>query len=141
MQLNPGEYFIGDLSYVLSDKHWQALIGEDGFFEIKNAQGFFAGTAYGDGCYQDEAGREYPVDTGTIGIIHVSACVKGKLKQALKANAGQVSTFTAPFSPKRDGDGTFHFGHITIVTGDSDDDEDDEDDECLHCASNRYQWR
>lgn len=135
MTLQPGTYFIGDLSYVLPDKVWQRLIEhtEDGFFEVKGVSGFYDSTCYGDGRYYDQYGNEYPVDTGTIGIVPVSLCLKKQLNWATKENAGKIENFTSPFTPNRSGSGTFTFGHITIVTDDSDEQEERDDSYCSHC--------
>ena len=76
--MKAGQYYIGDLCYVLNDDAWFELCdltiqknsALDGEFE--NPKGIkFAiyGTKYGDGTYQDEDGRNYPVDSGTIGCI------------------------------------------------------------------------
>jgi hypothetical protein len=44
----------------------------DGEFNLANGVRFaIHGTAYGDGVYQDEQGRDYPVDAGSIGCIRV----------------------------------------------------------------------
>ena len=134
-QLKPGEYFIGDLSYVLADKDWQSLIGktDEGFFEMKGVRGFFDSTDCGDGSYEDQQGYEYPVDTGTIGVIPIAVCGKAKLKEAIKNKAGRTVQFQSPFTPERDSRGTFTFSFITIITDGSDEEEERDGNYCPHC--------
>ena len=44
----------------------------DGEFNLANGVRFaLHSTAYGDGTYQDQEGRDYPVDAGLIGCIRV----------------------------------------------------------------------
>ena len=84
-------YFIGDLGCVLSDEEWDVacyrLTKEDPTSEdydpefhldpanysiYKPNSGkpcYLFATKYGDGLYQDDAGRNYAVDSGTIGAI------------------------------------------------------------------------
>lgn len=75
-----GDYFVGDLCYVLHDE-WDEVCellfaGRDdhgcnqGEFNLKDGRRFaIYNTAYGDGCYSDQNGREYGVDSGSIGCI------------------------------------------------------------------------
>lgn len=69
-------FYIGDICYVLSDELYHGVWGgdhdfEDGMF-TDPATGYsfaVAGTAYGDGEYDDGHGRVYPVDAGVIGLV------------------------------------------------------------------------
>jgi len=74
--LPPGTYWIGDPCYAIDDTAtpglWIELLesaGEDwGSKRILETTGFTAsGTASGDGTYEDQQGRTYPVDAGLIG--------------------------------------------------------------------------
>jgi hypothetical protein len=48
----------------------------DGEFNLANGVRFAVqSTAYGDGTYQDDNGRNYPVDAGLIGCIRVEDVV------------------------------------------------------------------
>ena len=80
VQLPAGKYYVGDLCYVLHDE-WDEVcdltIKENecinGVFTLKNGTQFaLYGTAYGDGGYYDTGGREYGVDSGTLGCVLVS---------------------------------------------------------------------
>ena len=72
----PGLYYVGDLCYLLKDEARDELIRitqcEDGEFTLPDGRPFaWFGTKYGDGTYFDDKGREYWVDSGTLGIIPV----------------------------------------------------------------------
>lgn len=79
--MRPGTYYVGDLCYVMHPQ-WKevcdlmfATDGNgvlDGEFNLANGVRFnLHSTAYGDGTYQDQEGRDYPVDAGLIGCIRV----------------------------------------------------------------------
>ena len=75
-----GEYYVGDLCYVLHDE-WDEVCqllfsGRDdhgcnqGEFNLKDGRRFaLYSTKYGDGNYFDQNGRSYDVDAGSIGCI------------------------------------------------------------------------
>jgi len=79
--MRPGRYYVGDLCYVMHPQWKQvcdlmfATSGNsvlDGEFNLANGVRFAVqSTAYGDGVYYDEQGRQYPVDAGLIGCIRV----------------------------------------------------------------------
>ena len=109
-------YYCGDLCYVLSDKEWDVLCAvvpsraemieqihtEDGYdceFFLNAAdpldpRSFICfSTAYGDGCYLDQNGREYSVDSGTLGLIDIEFISdESKLKDALCDGLGHLIT-------------------------------------------------
>lgn len=78
-EFGPGKYFLGELCYVLKDDIYKDVWGkkhnyEEGQFDLEDDNGHsesfaVAQTAYGDGEYHDQQGREYCVDAGVIGII------------------------------------------------------------------------
>jgi len=79
--MRPGTYLVGDLCYVMHPQ-WKEVCnlmfatGDnsvlDGEFNLANGVRFaLHSTAYGDGTYQDQEGRDYPVDAGLIGCIRV----------------------------------------------------------------------
>ena len=83
-----GKYYVGDLSYVLSDGGtWEEVNilrlkdrkrranfstaggGGQGKFTLSNGREIVIfDTAYGDGVYDDYGGRRYAVDSGSIGL-------------------------------------------------------------------------
>jgi len=75
--MKSGTYYVGDLCYVLHDEwdevcqltinHNRAIGGE---FNLKDGRRFaMYNTMYGDGTYHDQQGKEYWVDSGSIGCI------------------------------------------------------------------------
>lgn len=68
-------FYIGDICYALEDKTYHEVWGGenymDGVYEVPGTGRSFAvaGTAYGDGTYEDTYGREYSVDAGNIGLV------------------------------------------------------------------------
>lgn len=109
-------YYVGDLCYVLNDDEWFTLCGKNDFYpglgDEFDAQGFldpentsleddFAGrpfylmkTAFGDGIYEGSDGKNYYVDSGTLGAIAVDDIVeKGKLTEAIEKGLGHLHEF------------------------------------------------
>ena len=79
--MRPGTYYVGDLCYVMHPQ-WKEVCNLmfasdgnyvlDGEFKLANGVRFaLHSTAYGDGTYQDQEGRSYPVDAGLIGCIRL----------------------------------------------------------------------
>lgn len=117
--LPAGKYLVGDPCYAFDNRSWDIVL-ENGFL-IKDEIGHssrFAGrrligftTAFGDGTYFDQEGREYPVDAGMIGVVPVES-------------ATQVDIFGMHVVDFPDGvvcrsrDGVLQFGHIIIDTND-----------------------
>jgi len=93
-KFGPGQYYLGDICYVLKDDIYKDIWGkqykyEEGCFEasvqkkhltvcqeeltVLEKESFaVASTAWGDGEYQDGQGRKYGVDAGVIGIVPFS---------------------------------------------------------------------
>lgn len=123
---------MGDPCYVVK-KHsdWMKLLKATDYFKneeqtFKGQQIFADGTAYGDGTYLDQKGRQYFVDAGLIGIMPIEVIESD-------GDGGQIIEFKDAFyvSAKN---GIFHFGDITINTKCDDDDKnedewEDEEDE------------
>lgn len=67
-------FYIGDICYVLSDEVYHDIWGtqnsyQDGRIQVDNYAFAVDRTAYGDGTYADNNGREYSVDAGVIGCV------------------------------------------------------------------------
>jgi hypothetical protein len=90
---------------------------DDGDFTYKSKLCHASGTAYGDGCYQDNHGEGYGVDAGLLGIMPTSI-IKTDKKEMKRL--GNVVKFLEDFEVYSD-NGIFHFGNIIINTRDSDD--------------------
>ena len=83
-KLPPGQYWIGDLCYVIQDQtKWDEvctlITNDDGrdnnrrVYTLKDGTRFmFCSTAYGDGVYYDQYYNRYGVDAGLIGMIALS---------------------------------------------------------------------
>lgn len=101
--MRPGTYFCGDLCYVMHPQ-WEEVCDLtfasgsnyvlDGEFNLANGVRFtLHSTAYGDGTYQDQEGRDYPVDAGLIGCIRVEDVVDPEAW----LEGVQTVEFTQPF--------------------------------------------
>ena len=129
-----GTYLLGDPCYSVPDEDWDDLLGSCNYF-MDSAVGtcpnglqvLSFGTAWGDGCYRDNKGREYPVDAGMIGLTPV-------LEGWNRTDCGCISEgdgvylveFTQDTICSSDGK-ILRFGSISIDT--DPDPEDDEDEE------------
>ena len=100
MEFPAGNYYVGDLAYILSDNDWDELCNitklgnwkERRFGTFKFSSGvMFAifSTIHGDGEYEDQYGNTYRVDSATIGCIQF-------LDSHVKH--GHLYLFTKPFS-------------------------------------------
>jgi hypothetical protein len=133
-----GEYYVGDLCYVMTDEEWNEFCSItikghqclDGEFTMKDGRRFATyGTAWGDGLYQDQNGGQYSVDAGLIGCIKVED-IRAK-KYADISELGKIHNFQYDFTTHggRNADfewnGVISIGHIHIKT----DDDEWEDDE------------
>ena len=128
-----GNYYIGDLCYVLSSR-WDQVV--DLMFPDRNGSGIQGqhtlsddtvlctfSTTYGDGEYFDGESKSYGVDSGTIGCV-LTSCVDSDSD----VNDGNVYEFTEPFECANEG-GILYFGRVRIDTAQSEDSDDyDEDD-------------
>jgi hypothetical protein len=103
--LKAGFYYVGDLCYITEDAHCGVNV-----FEYENDNGDSVTcanfrTTYGDGTYNDQDGRRYDVDSGTIGCFPVSKYF----------DEGNVIEFKEDFEVSKK-DGVIKFGHIEINT-------------------------
>jgi hypothetical protein len=123
-------FYVGDVCYALNDDIYYGIWGKQGYCDGKYStpDGFafaVAGTAYGDGEYEDQFGRLYGVDAGVIGVVPLEL-VKPEYRDGgqIFLGAGEA-TFDAE-------DGFFFislpFG-IDIKINTADEDEYDEDEE------------
>jgi hypothetical protein len=151
--LPAGTYYIGDLCYVVDKANgfdWGDFLDatlhnaenitdgrgtSDGYFEYEGTHFFSSHTAYGDGSYEDQEGRNYTVDAGLIGCWPVTGL--GADPKMPVPEHGQVVTFAKPFTCKTcdETGGTIVIGHVRIDTGDeeverglTDWDEDEDED-------------
>ena len=111
MRLEADEYWIGDLSYVLSDNDWSRACEHFGNRRavrlISGEVAIIFGT-YGDGYHANTSGKGViPVDSGTIGIVPATAV-------EAKADHGFSKTFSQPFICEMD-DKRIVFGDVSIT--------------------------
>jgi hypothetical protein len=128
------KYYVGDLCYVMHPE-WNEVCdlvtfdNENSAYELSDGRQFFMlNTAYGDGTYNDNFGRPYSVDSGTIGAIKVSDITDPEFQDAVKNGLGQIVEFPVELdetSVYADG-GMLAFDTLYIDT--SFDDEEDEVD-------------
>jgi hypothetical protein len=114
--LPPGRYVIGDLCY-RNVNDWDQMIES---YEPGKAKTLDDGrhyvilkTAYGDGTYLDQDGKQYWVDSGTIGICQYDG--------TLDSEMGRTFDFSSDFNVFND-KGVLHFGAVYIDTDPSYDD-------------------
>lgn len=131
MSMPAGEYYIGDLCYVMTDEEWNEFCSItidgmkciDGEFSLKDGRRFATyGTAYGDGVYHDQYGHSYAVDAGLIGCILTKDIKAEKYENLL--DLGAVMTFDSSFVTsggrgEKDWEGVIQFGHVMIETSPS----------------------
>lgn len=126
-----GRYYVGDLCYVMHDV-WDEVcdlmfphdnVCSYGKFKLKDGREFAVySTAYGDGTYFDNSGREYWVDAGVIGCIFES-----DIRDPNPSNGGNYIDFSEEFETGEDG-GMIWFGDVFIDTVGSDDDYYEDED-------------
>ena len=119
-----GEYYVGDLCYVLHDE-WDEVCsllfaGRDdhgcnqGEFNLKDGRRFaIYTTKYGDGNYFDQNGKSYDVDAGSIGCILMQDIDLGHPDNFIAG--GQQVTFDQDFYTGEQ-DGKIMIGFISIDT-------------------------
>jgi hypothetical protein len=115
-----GEYYIGDLCYVIEE--WDdfcsvILDGDnvhDGEMTMPDGRKFASyGTAHGDGVYEDQFGHEYCVDAGLIGCILVSDITRKDYDDLTRL--GRIKVFDRDFITGSER-GVITFGNIRIDT-------------------------
>lgn len=138
-KLPAGTYYVGDLCYVLGRDDYDEIVCtfryNDGEVHTVNGYTFaWTSTAYGDGCYTDSKGNEYPVDAGLIGILRVDnhpEMLEDMLQHNIDVDAKEgypfwkhnLFTFDKEFSILFE-DGVFNIDGNIIDTNGSEDEED-----------------
>jgi len=125
-----GSFYVGDICYCLKSEVYHGVWGdkyhfEDGAFTDPETRLQFAimSTAYGDGCYYDTDGHEFPVDAGNIGIVDMGLAKRSA--EELNDNCGVVFNYDGEVSIEYDhGTITVEFGDdaLVIETSDTEDD-------------------
>lgn len=117
-----GSYYVGDLCYVMHDV-WDEVCAlmfpnngngrmVQGKFKLQDGREFAVySTKYGDGLYEDDYGRKYPVDAGVIGCIRADDIRDDESWRS----GGNVVEFEKDFNTSND-DGYIEFGNVGIDT-------------------------
>ena len=120
-----GTYYVGDPCYVF-DKEWDDVLASTGCLglELENERHFeykgrpigACSTAHGDGTYNDQKMRSYPVDAGIIGAVSIDLIKEEKMLDAKRL--GHIVEFKEPFEIlyNQEDEGTISIGDIDIVT-------------------------
>lgn len=127
--MKSGRYYVGDLCYVM-EAQWDEVMHlivdkksnnlKSGEFELSNGVRFaIYETAWGDGIFEDQEGRSYGVDSGTIGCILVDEINDSDAD----LDSGNIIDFHSDFKCNYS-EGVISIGKIKIDT-----DPDDEEDE------------
>ena len=112
----PGEYIVGDPLYTLKkdmqqEYHSMSVKAKTEPFSVQGMKCLNYYTVWGDGEYADKDGFNYPVDSGSIGLVPANLT---KLDDHNKQFIKMVS-FDQPFTCYADYNRmTLTFGHITI---------------------------
>jgi hypothetical protein len=116
-KLPAGNYYVGDLCYVIPNNLWDEFLG-NWDFDYSGVYGDFlsslywvAETEYGDGIYDDQFGNTYAVDAGIIGCINLDQGLEIKNKNAW----GQFIKFDSEFTCLLDG-GVIKIANLIIDT-------------------------
>lgn len=127
MTMPAGEYWIGDLCYVMNDV-WEEFcehLDTQGEITLKDGRKVaWYHTAYGDGTYEDQYGCRYGVDAGLIGCIKMS-----DIKEATSGDLGYIHHFHSDFNVSY-GDGKIKFGELLIIDTDPSNDEWESSQSC-----------
>jgi hypothetical protein len=110
-------YYVGDLCHVFNNEEWNTVASmysfypcedpedfdPEGYLDIENASiddmqsgrpFYILKTAFGDGCYRGSDGKDYSVDSGTIGCIAVDDIAEREmLEDAVKRGLGHLHEF------------------------------------------------
>ena len=138
--MQAGKYWVGDLCYVLSEE-WDEFCaitmpnGDclDGEFALSDGRKFaFSRTAYGDGVFSDQFGRQYGVDAGLIGCIRVEDIHNFDSRRESKL--GHVVDMKDDFILRgsdegNDWDGVITIGDVYISTAEEEDYDEEEEEE------------
>ena len=100
--LPPGQYWVGDLGYVISDGEWYSRVCKtyykDAAVTLESGDtALLFGTVKGDGLYRTSRAFWLSVDSGSIGILPLSAIDESD-PALTKHDRGAVVTFPAEFT-------------------------------------------
>jgi hypothetical protein len=125
MTMPAGQYYIGDLCYVMHPEWDEACAlffptnysgrGAEGEFTLRDGRRFASfGTAFGDGEYYNNMGTSHCVDSGSIGCIRMEDIRDDEYSNL--ETLGAIVEFDQPFEVEKVGRGLLKFGHVEIET-------------------------
>jgi hypothetical protein len=112
--LPAGEYYIGDLCYVLSDDIYDKIFGgtgyKSGIYEEKGTgRTFLVTRTWGDGNYRGSDGKDFIIDSSSLGICSASLMAKND-------GGGHTYTFSTPVKCKFTGGRcSFFWDHYKVL--------------------------
>lgn len=123
-----GEYYIGDPRYVFNAS-WDSVLQQTN--SLSSNEETFIGrhkvaggdTAYTDGVYYDQDGRQYAVDSGILAIMPAVLLNKDKVSTKIdiqQSNFMHIVKFENDFEVEVE-NGVFTFGSVVINTHDESD--------------------
>ena len=73
-KIKSDSFYIGDICYVVGEDNYYNIWGnkygfKDGAIDMGVNTLLVHGTAFGDGCFEDNKGNTYGVDAGVLGIV------------------------------------------------------------------------
>jgi hypothetical protein len=116
VEVAAGAYMVGDPCYSIEDDDWWTLLSSCNYFsskpigEVRGTKVLAFSAAYRNGCYFDQSGNKYVVDSGMIGLIPCQLATK-------EYGLARLMVFDKDFICKSDGQGLLTFGTIQINTG------------------------
>lgn len=121
----PGTYYVGDPCYAVPNERWEEWLEAADYrrqhqyllAEIDGRPVVGINTAFGDGTYLDEDGREYPVDAGLIGATPAELVDADPRASGIWLEGLHRIRFETPFECRYDKDtGDIWIGLIRIAT-------------------------
>lgn len=138
-----GEYYVGDLGYVFGHDVWHEMCDEfttksssaglpTGCYKIKRGDHdmyFYNSSVPGDGDYYDQDGREYPVDSSSIGCVNVDEIDMKLMKSYSGGPVGYIIDFQDEFTCEEEDNEIMIGDEVSIRIGKSKHDGHNEDEE------------
>lgn len=126
--LPAGSYYVGDPCYLIPDKHYEAWIAlaehaGDSHRDVRAADvaghPVAACEGFGEGSgYVDTDGRDYPDDSGLVGVVPEAFAVTDEYSAPLV----HLMRFDTDFDVYTENDSTIRIGHLTIKVQEPDED-------------------
>jgi hypothetical protein len=139
-----GEYYVGDLMYVMRgpirDKMWEVQnedVSEHGkriapdCYQLSDGMTYCELRTGADGGYIDSKGREYDVDSASIGCVETKYLEPYKTHPEYYAKSGHIIRFDEPFTCSYGENAIFFGKEVSISWGDADESDEEEEGDDL----------